>query len=354
MVVRSTAQPIRTPLGPDFEAAQKCLLTHDVSKRPTSQELLQSDLVPPPVLEECQLQELVRHTLSNPHLKAYKYLVASCFNQPISYAQDIIYDRDPSIPNAYKHLKVYDFVRKSIIKIFKLHGGQNLPTPLLMPKSKFYENVDSYVRLMTHSGNIVSIPHDLRVPFARYLAWNGITLLRRFSIERVFREKKVFGYIPRELYECAFDIVAPSPGNFMSDAELFYILKEIVDSLPGLHDKTFLIRMNHTSLIRAILLHCGIKEKHCEIYNILSDAREGKVTKFQIRTHLISLGLSDSTILMLFNLLESESPINKISSQLQMITKKKSTEASTLAKQALQELKLIIQNVESFEVDVSI
>lgn len=78
------------------------------------------------------------------------------------------------------------------------------------------------------------------------------------------------------------------------------------------------------------------------------------MTKFQIRTHLISLGLSDSTILMLFNLLESESPINKISSQLQMITKKKSTEASTLAKQALQELKLIIQNVESFEVDVSI
>lgn len=81
--------------------------------------------------------------------------------------------------------------------------------------------------------------------------------------------------------------------------------------------------------------------------------QEGKVTKFQIRTHLISLGLSDSTIIMLFNLLESESPISKISSHLQMITKKKSSEAGTLAKQALQELKSIIQNVESFEVDVS-
>lgn len=59
----------------------------------------------------------------------------------------------------------------------------------------------------------------------------------------------------------------------MSDAELFHILKEIVDSLPGLTDKTFLVRMNHTSLIRAILLHCGIKDKHNEVYNILSDAR---------------------------------------------------------------------------------
>lgn len=52
-----------------------------------------------------------------------------------------------------------------------------------------------------------------RVPFARYVAWNGISLLRRYSIERVYREKKVFGFQPRELYECAFDIVSPSQGN---------------------------------------------------------------------------------------------------------------------------------------------
>lgn len=49
-----------------------------------------------------------------------------------------------------------------LLQIFKLHGGQALSTPLLMPKSKYYEKPETCVNLMTHSGFIVSIPHDLR------------------------------------------------------------------------------------------------------------------------------------------------------------------------------------------------
>lgn len=104
-----------------------------------------------------------------------------------------------------------------------------------MPKSTFYDNTESYVKLMTHFGSIVCLPHDLRylygtnfiikcssyfacfrVPFARYVAWNGITLLRRYSVERVYREKKVFGFHPRELYECAFDIITPTTGMILT------------------------------------------------------------------------------------------------------------------------------------------
>lgn len=93
------------------------LLNHDISKRPTSQELLQSEHIPPPVLEERELQELVRHTLSNPQLKAYKYLVASCFKQSVTPAQDITYDRDPMMPIFTKPSYLYDIVRKSLIKV---------------------------------------------------------------------------------------------------------------------------------------------------------------------------------------------------------------------------------------------
>lgn len=49
-----------------------------------------------------------------------------------------------------------------MLQIFKLHGGQALSTPLLMPKSKYYEKTETCVNLMTHSGFIVTIPHDLR------------------------------------------------------------------------------------------------------------------------------------------------------------------------------------------------
>jgi translation initiation factor 2-alpha kinase 4 len=81
-----------------------------------------------------------------------------------------------------------------------------------MPKSALYEDIDTSVNLMCHSGGIVSIPHDLRVPFARYIGRNGINHLKRFTIDKVFRERKVYGLHPRELIECAFDIVDSSQG----------------------------------------------------------------------------------------------------------------------------------------------
>lgn len=93
-----------------------------MSKRPTSQELLQSEHIPPPVLEECELRELVRHTLSNPQLKGYKYLIASCFNQSVTPAQDITYDKDPFTPNTMKPLQLYDFVRQVCVKVSHASG----------------------------------------------------------------------------------------------------------------------------------------------------------------------------------------------------------------------------------------
>ncbi|KAF5288488.1 hypothetical protein FQA39_LY15417 [Lamprigera yunnana] len=329
------------------------LLNHDVSKRPTSQELLQSELVPPPVVEEEKMREMFRHTLNNPQTKEYKYLIASCFQQPITPAQDITYDMNMSVPNFTKSLQIFHYVKEIVKNIFHLHGGQSLSTPLLLPKSKYYDGVESSVKLMTHSGSIISLPHDLRVSFARYVAWNNITFLRRYSIERVYREKKIFGFHPRELFECAFDIVTSTPGNFMSDAEVLFIVNQIISALPGLRNKNFYIRLNHVALIKAILLHCGVKERHNEVFNILADAKEGKM-KLQIKTHLISLGLSDNSIATLFHLVEMENTLPKIISTFQMITKKKSSEAGILAKQGLQELKVITQNAEALGVTINI
>lgn len=61
-----------------------------------------------------------------------------------------------------KSLLLIENVKEVAIKIFKLHGGECLSTPLLLPKSKYYDGIDSCVKMMTRSGSIVSIPHDLR------------------------------------------------------------------------------------------------------------------------------------------------------------------------------------------------
>lgn len=106
-------------------------------------------------------------------------------------------------------------------------------------------------------------------------------------------------------------------------------------------------------MIKGILYHCGIKEKHTEVYNILQQVREGKLAKMQLQMYLAGFGLSDSTIATLVNLIYSEFEINKAVSVMQAITKRKSGEASQLVKQALQELKIVMQNAEALGVTVS-
>lgn len=173
------------------------LLNHDPSQRPTSQELLTSEYLPPLQLEEAELQELVRHTLANNQSKAYKYLISCCFAQEVTPAENITYDMNlpsRSITNSLllSDQCLHEYVKLSVIKVFRRHGGVNLATPLLMPKSdQLYNFTASSVKLMTHSGSIVCIPHDLRSPFARYVVWNNVSHFRRYAIKRVYREKKV-------------------------------------------------------------------------------------------------------------------------------------------------------------------
>jgi len=48
------------------------------------------------------------------------------------------------------------------------------------------------------------------MPFARYITRTNVNYLKRYSIDRVYRRKKTGGFHPRELTECAFDIVTSS------------------------------------------------------------------------------------------------------------------------------------------------
>lgn len=59
--------------------------------RPTAEELLASELVPPAQLEANELQEMLRHALANPQSKAYKHLVAKCLEQKSDNVLDLTY-----------------------------------------------------------------------------------------------------------------------------------------------------------------------------------------------------------------------------------------------------------------------
>lgn len=70
------------------------LLNHDPALRPTAQELLKSELLPPPQMEESELHEVLQHTMANINGKAYRTMVGQLFAQNTTPVMDYTYDID--------------------------------------------------------------------------------------------------------------------------------------------------------------------------------------------------------------------------------------------------------------------
>ena len=124
----------------------KWLLDHNISKRPTSEELLQSELLPQAKLEVSELQEMLRGVLSNPQSRNYKYLVNRLIQQESDHLLQYTYHSE--IPLQIS--SVFENVKSKVEEIFRKHGGIDIQTPLLTPYIK--TDKETVVKLMTHSG----------------------------------------------------------------------------------------------------------------------------------------------------------------------------------------------------------
>lgn len=233
---------------------------------------------------------------------------------------------------------------------------------------------------MTHSGSVVILPHDLRIPFAKHVALNGINMIRRYSVGRVYREKKVFNFHPKQLYECAFDIVTPNrgnfvicmhtvdvpdeihffsfPGNLLVDAELISIAFEITHEIQALKQKNISFRINHTSLLRAILLYCSVPiDKYSCLFTAITDFVDGKISKFQL--HSTATGImqtSKYSAVQLIDLLLVDAPLSGSrgsfsGSALRALINGRG-EAASLAKGAIRELESVISLAQGMGVQV--
>jgi len=108
------------------------------------------------------------------------------------------------------HYGQLDKIIEIVKNVFQVHGGVWMCTPLLTPLNSNNENS---VTMMARWGGLTNIPYNLRIPFARFIAHNPtISNLKRYSIDRVYRQRKVYGVHPKELYEAAFDIISSSQG----------------------------------------------------------------------------------------------------------------------------------------------
>ncbi|XP_077411506.1 eIF-2-alpha kinase GCN2 [Vanacampus margaritifer] len=315
------------------------LLKHDPVLRPTAQELLKSELLPPPQMEESELHEVLQHTMANINCKAYRSMVAQLFSQINSPVMDFTYDIDLHKGSfSFSSAKLQQYVYETITRIFKKHSAVRLQTPLLLPKHRKLCEGSEPACFMDHSGMLVTLPYNLRMAFARYVARNNITHMKRYSIDRVFRPRKLDRAHPRELLECAFDIITPVTNSLLPDAETIYTISEIVQEFPALQERNYNIYLNHTSLLKAILLHSGIPEdKLNQASNILCDAMSEKLTKREVEAKFCNFSLSTNSLQVLYKYIEQKGTLKKVAPLLTLLTKQK-TAVMQLAKQGLKDL----------------
>uniref|UniRef100_A0A673MWZ3 histidine--tRNA ligase n=1 Tax=Sinocyclocheilus rhinocerous TaxID=307959 RepID=A0A673MWZ3_9TELE len=150
-----------------------------------------------------------------------------------------------------------------IISCFKRHGAETIDSPVFELKEtltgKYGEDSKLIYDLKDQGGELLSLRYDLTVPFARYLAMNKITNIKRYHIAKVYRRDNpaMTRGRYREFYQCDFDI-AGQYDAMIPDAECLKIVYEILNEL-DLGD--FRIKVNDRRILDGMFAVCGVPDE---------------------------------------------------------------------------------------------
>ncbi|KAM9966848.1 hypothetical protein ACTFIR_007083 [Dictyostelium discoideum] len=159
-----------------------------------------------------------------------------------------------------RQMTIREQVFDGIKQVFKRHGAVTIETPVFELKEtltgKYGEDSKLIYDLQDQGGEICSLRYDLTVPFARYVAMNGVLNIKRYHIARVYRRDNPImtkGRF-REFYQCDFDI-AGTYDLMVPDAECLVMICEILEQVKV---GDFQIKLNHRKLLDAIFAICGV------------------------------------------------------------------------------------------------
>lgn len=161
-----------------------------------------------------------------------------------------------------KQMAIREKVFNTITRCFKRHGAETIDTPVFELKEtltgKYGEDSKLIYDLKDQGGELLSLRYDLTVPFARYLAMNKITNIKRYHIAKVYRRDNpaMTRGRYREFYQCDFDI-AGQYDAMIPDAECLKIVHEILSELE-LGD--FRIKVNDRRILDGMFAVCGVPD----------------------------------------------------------------------------------------------
>ncbi|KAI9075018.1 hypothetical protein K1719_043068 [Acacia pycnantha] len=171
--------------------------------------------------------------------------------------------RLPKIPKGTRDFaKEQMTVRKKafsvIEEVFERHGATALDTPVFELREtlmgKYGEDSKLIYDLADQGGELCSLRYDLTVPFARYVAMNGLTSFKRYQIAKVYRRDNPSKGRYREFYQCDFDIA----GQFEKMGPDFEVVKILTELLDELDIGDYEIKLNHRKLLDGMMEICGV------------------------------------------------------------------------------------------------
>lgn len=148
----------------------------------------------------------------------------------------------------------------------------------------------------------------------------------------------------------------------MIDAELISIAYELTSILATFNQRNLSFRLNHTSLLNAILLNHNVpREKYADIFGAVHDYTDRRISKFQLISTITSLLESSKkhSATSLMDILTTEIPLGGLKTYYTNGTGlrnliKGHSEASKMARAAMDEIENVVQLAQSLGVMVNV
>lgn len=236
-----------------------------------------------------------------------------------------------------------------ISQIFKKHGAVEIDTPVFELKEtlmgKYGEDSKLIYELNDQGGEILALRYDLTVPFARYMATNNFSSIKRFHIGKVYRRDDPIMTKGRyrEFYQCDLDIVGSNYGKMIPDAEC---LKVAVEILTSIKVGKFLIKINHRKLLDSIIEISGVKSDKFRTVCSSVDKLDKEEWSF-VKKELLSKGINEEQCDALWEFVQLKDSPWKLYETLKLNNKLMNDKKAV---EAIEEMKLLFEYLDAFKI----
>lgn len=251
---------------------------------------------------------------------------------------------------ADKDMVVRDGIFASLTSLFKRHGGITIDTPVFELREiltgKYGEDSKLIYNLEDQGGELTSLRYDLTVPFARFVASNSISNIKRYHIAKVYRRDQpamTKGRM-REFYQCDFDI-AGTYDPMVPDSEVLTILVEGLKNL-GIND--FKVKLNHRKILDGIFQACGVKDEDVRKVSSAVDKLDKSPWDLVKKEMMIEKNQPEDVADKIGEFVKFSGSIREV---LEILSGNETLSSNTSAQEGIEEMKILADYTEAFGID---